>query len=278
MEFAVTGATGFLGTRLRAFLETQGHTIRALPRDGGSVDGADAVIHLAGEPVAQRWTAAAKRRIRDSRVLGTERLLARIAEASRRPGVLVCASAIGYYGDRGEVELTECSPPGSGFLPETCVEWEQAASKASDLGLRVVSARIGLVLAANGGALQKMLPPFRLGLGGPIGDGRQWMSWIHATDLVRLLVFCATHDSVSGPVNAVAPQSQRNAAFTRMLAGALHRPAVIPVPKFALHVLYGEMAQIVYGSSRVLPKAAEAAGFSFEYPSLGPALEALQLR
>jgi len=278
MEFAVTGAGGLIGTHLRKFLEGEGHVVRALPRDGGSVDGADVVIHLAGEPVAQRWTAEVKRRIRDSRVLGTERLLARIEAASRRPRVLVSAAAVGYYGDRGEEELTESSAPGTGFLAESCVEWEQASARGSELGLRVVRMRMGMVLAANGGALQKMLPPFRMCVGGPISDGRHWMSWIHIRDLARLMFFCATNDSMSGAVNAVAPESQRNTAFTSALARALHRPAVIKVPKFALHLLYGEMAQIVYCSQRVLPAAAEAAGFKFEYSTLVSALDELRLR
>jgi uncharacterized protein (TIGR01777 family) len=236
------------------------------------IDGSHAVIHLAGEPVAQRWTPRVKARIRSSRVEGTRRLVAAIAKAGRKPAVLVCASAIGYYGSRGDEILTEDSKPGAGFLPEVCVAWENAAREAEKLGLRVVNLRIGVVLGHGGGALARMLPPFRMGLGGPIGSGNQWMSWVHRDDLVALIRFAAELPALQGPVNATAPNPVTNAVFTRELAAALRRPAFLPTPPAVLRLLFGEMAEVLLASQRVVPVAAESAGFRFRYPQVGMAL------
>jgi uncharacterized protein (TIGR01777 family) len=258
-------------------LAEAGHSVRALSRHAPPAESlreADVIIHLAGEPVAQRWTAEAKRRIRESRVVGTRNLVEALAALPRRPEALICASAIGYYGSRGDEILTESSAPGSGFLPEVCVAWEKEAQAAEALGIRVVRVRTGLVLAADGGALQRMLPPFRMGVGGRLGSGRQWMSWIHLEDLTGLFQF-AVESQVRGPLNAVAPHAVTNSDFTRELARALRRPAVFPVPEFALRLLFGEMADVLLASQRVAPAAAEAAGFRFRFPQLAPALEGL---
>jgi uncharacterized protein len=238
---------------------------------------ADAIVHLAGENVAQRWTADARRRILGSRVEGTRRLVEALAGLPRRPAALVCASAIGYYGDCGDAILDETSAPGAGFLPEVCVAWEREALAAEALGRRVARLRIGVVLDRRGGALARMLPPFRMGAGGRLGDGRQWMSWIHLDDLAGLFRF-ALENNLAGPVNAVAPNPARNADFTRTLAGALHRPAFVPVPGFALRLLFGEMAEVLLGSQRVHPKAAQSAGFRYRFPDLAPALKDLLRR
>jgi hypothetical protein len=232
---------------------------------------ADAVLHLAGEPVAQRWTAAAKQRIRDSRVVGTSHLVAALADCSPRPATLVCASAIGYYGSRGDELLSEDSAPGTGFLADVCVGWEREAAKAEALGMRVTRIRTGVVLDPRGGALKPMLAPFRFGLGGPLGGGRQWMSWIHASDLAEMFRF-ALENPAPPVLNGVAPGSVTNAEFTRALATALHRPAFLPVPKLALRMLFGEMADMLLASQRVAPVAAEAAGFQFQHPQLAEAL------
>jgi uncharacterized protein (TIGR01777 family) len=250
----------------------KGHTFRAIStRTAPSPEdfaGCDAVVSLAGEPVAQRWTTAARERIRGSRVEGTRS----IVEALRRnpPAVLVSASAIGYYGSRGDEVLTESSAPAGDFLGRLAVEWEREALRAEEFGVRVVTLRIGVVLG-EGGALAKMLPIFRLGMGGRIADGRQWMSWIHLDDLARLIEF-AVENPVRGTINATAPNPVTNAEFTRELGRALHRPAVFPVPKFALRMLYGEMAEIVSASQRVMPQAALSAGFRFQFPELPMAL------
>jgi uncharacterized protein (TIGR01777 family) len=240
-----------------------------------SIDGVDAVVHLAGEPVAQRWTAAVKRRIRDSRCEGTRNLVRAMSGVARKPAVLVSGSAIGVYGSRGDEILTESSAPGGGFLADVTREWESAADGAAALGIRVVIIRTGIVLGPEGGTLKKLLPIFRAGAGGRVASGRQWMSWIHADDLADLFAFAVEQASVQGALNGTAPNPVTNAEFTRELAGALHRPAVFPVPLFALRLLYGEMAEVVAGSQRVLPRAAEAAGFRFGYPELRAALEEL---
>lgn len=293
MRITLTGATGFIGARLVHLLRTEGHELRLLSRrpDGrtgyfgwdplaapppaASLVGADAVIHLAGAPVAQRWTRAARREIRRSRIEGTAHLVSALAALPARPKTLISASAIGYYGSRGDALLSEASAPGDGFLAEVCAEWEAAAGRARDLGLRVVTPRVGVVLGADGGALKKMLPAFRAGLGGPLAGGRQWMSWIHAEDLARLLAFVLYTPDLSGAVNAVSPQPVTNAEFTRALGAALHRPAFIPVPGLALRALFGEMAGMLLGSQRILPEAATAAGFRFHHPELAAALRSL---
>ena len=280
MNISISGASGFIGRHLMKSLAQAGHSLRALSRHAPPAESlreADAIIHLAGEPVAQRWTAAAKQRILDSRVVGTRNLVEALAALPRRPEALICASAIGYYGSRGDEILTESSAPGSGFLPEVCVAWEREAQAAEAFGIRVVRVRTGLVLDANGGALVRMLPPFRMGLGGRLGSGRQWMSWIHLEDLAALFQF-AVESQVRGPLNAVAPNPVTNSDFTRELAHALRRPAVFPVPEFALKLLIGEMADVLLASQRVAPAAAEAAGFRFRFPQLAPALESLLRR
>jgi len=268
MTIAVTGASGFIGRRLMRKL---GSGARAVSLRGNldAISGAGAVVHLAGEPVSQRWTKDVRERIRASRVEATRRLVDAIR--ANPPQVLVSASAVGYYGSRGDELLTESSPPADDFLGQICLEWEHEARKAEEFGVRVVCLRNGLVLG-KGGGLQKMLPPFKLGLGGRIGDGRQWTSWIHLEDTVGLIEFALSPSKLTGPVNAVAPNPVTNEEFTRELAAALHRPAIFPVPKFALHLLFGDMAQIVYASQRVIPEAALRAGYQFQFPNLKGAL------
>lgn len=272
MRIAVTGASGFIGRALVERLRAAGHEITSLyVRKLGAVEPVEAVVHLAGEPVAQRWTAKARQRIRASRVDGTLQLVNVLANLDPRPSVLVSASAVGYYGPRGEEALTESSEPGSDFLASVCVEWERTAERAALLGMRVARLRIGMVLGRGGGALARMLPIFRLGLGGPLASGRQWMSWIHRGDLVSMIEFALT-TGLSGAVNATAPSPVRNSEFTAELARLLHRPAFLPVPAFALRMAYGEMASVLLASQRVLPSAAQAAGFRFRYPELPAAL------
>jgi len=294
MKITVTGATGFIGKRLVERLLEQAHAVHILGRTArtplpsnvqfslwNAVAGeppeecireADAIVHLAGEPVSQRWTPEVKRRIWSSRVDGTRHLVQALARRTAPLPVLVSASAIGYYGSRGDEILTEESPPGSGFLAELGAAWEREALQATQLGTRVVLPRIGIVLG-RGGALAVMLPPFRAGLGGRLGDGRQWMSWIHLDDLVSLVLFALDRPALQGPLNATAPNPVRNDEFTETLARVLRRPAIFPVPLFGLRVLFGEMSEVMLASQRVLPKAAEAAGFKFSFPELGPALK-----
>jgi uncharacterized protein (TIGR01777 family) len=274
-------------------LAKDGHSLTALSRHAGTnlppgvrlavwdpakgeppADGlrdADAVIHVAGAPVAQRWNAQVKQDIRESRVAGTRNLVQGLSKLSRKPPVLICASAIGYYGSRGDEVLTESSAPGNDFLSEVCVAWEKEAQAAEAFGMRVVRMRIGIVLDARGGALPRMLPPFKMGVGGKLGSGKHWMSWIHLDDMAGLFQF-ALANPVSGAINGVAPNPVTNADFTRALASAVHRPAIFPVPGFALHLLFGEMGDMLLASQRVAPKAAESAGFKFRFPELAGAL------
>ncbi len=299
MKITISGASGLIGRRLLKALNKEGNALHVLSRHAGtnlppgvrlsvwdpakgeppaeSLREADAVVHLAGEPVAQRWTADIKQRIRDSRVAGTRSMVEALAKLARRPGALICASATGYYGSRGDETLTESSAPGSDFLAEVCTAWEKEAQAAEALGMRVACVRTGIALDARGGALQKMLPPFRLGVGGKLGDGRQWVPWIHLEDLAGLYVF-ALENPVRGALNGVAPYPVMNADFTRALAAAVHRPALFPVPRVALRVLFGEMGEVLLASQRVLPKEAERAGFRFRYPQLEPALADLLKR
>ncbi len=239
----------------------------------GSLDGVEVVFHLAGEPVAPglRWTAEHKRRIRDSRVGSTEAIVAAMRGLPGTP-VLVCASAVGLYGSRSDEVLTEASAPGTGFLAEVCVEWERAASAAAASGARVVNARTGIVLDRDGGALGRMLPLFRAGLAGRLGDGKQWMPWIHLDDVVGLLVHAARTDRVSGPMNVVAPDPVRNEEFTRVLARALRRPALFPAPSFAMRAVLGEMSEVVLGSQRVVPEVALKTGYAFRHTELAEAI------
>ena len=292
MKITLTGASGFVGSRVLAKLLADGHQAHVLGRkhdpalpmgvafsqwdataepDPASLADADAVIHLAGEPVGQRWTTEVKTRIRESRVRGTTLLVSALRKLSRRPAVLVAASGIGIYGPRGDEVLTETSAPGQGFLAEVSRNWEAAALSAETAGIRVSCLRFGVVLG-KGGALAKMLPPFRLGVGGRISSGHQWMSWIHLEDVVQMIGFALENGAVRGAVNTTAPNPVTNRQFTEDLAGALHRPAIFPVPEAALKLLFGEMSSLLLDSQRVLPKAANAAGFRFQYPHLRPAL------
>ena len=292
MNITISGASGFIGRRLLPVFANAGHSIHVLsrhvetrvpsgvrlsvwdPSKGPpprlSVESADVVVHLAGEPVAQRWTGAVKQRIRESRGAGTRRLVEALASLSRRPAALISASAIGYYGSRGDEMLDESSAPGSDFLAGVCVDWEREAIAAEPLGLRVAVIRIGMVLDARGGALRRMLPAFQLGIAGRLGTGQQWMSWIHLADLVELFRY-AVENPVHGILNGVSPEPVRNLEFTRLLAAALHRPAAFPVPEFALKLLFGELAGVLLGSQRVVSRATQAAGFQFRFPQLGPA-------
>ena len=299
MRVAITGATGFIGRRLVRRLPADGHDVVGLTRDveraraalpvrcravrwdpeGGdttptALKDVDAVVHLAGESVAGgRWTAVRKRAIRESRVAGTRALVHALGvlPPAARPRALVGASAIGIYGDRGDEELDERSAPGRGFLAEVCGEWEAATTAASALGLRTAIVRVGIVLGRDGGALRSMLPPFRLGIGGRLGSGRQWMSWIHVDDLVELFARALSDERVTGVVNGVAPRPVTNAEFTRKLAHALGRPALIPAPAFALRLALGEMSSILLASQRVAPRAALALGFRFRHIELAAA-------
>lgn len=289
----VTGASGFIGGSLATFLTAHGYRVDALVRrapgpgtteirwdpargeiDAVRLEGADAVVHLAGESIAAgRWTAARKEAIRRSRVDGTRVLARALAGLDRRPPVLVSASAIGYYGNRGDEILTEDSPLGLGFLADVCREWEAGTEPARATGIRVVLLRIGLVLAAEGGALPRMLLPFKLGLGGPIGSGRQYMSWTVLDDLLRAIRFVVETRSCAGPVNAVAPRPVTNVEFAQTLARVLRRPAVLPTPAFAVRLALGEMGQaLLLDSARVVPARLEAAGFRFRHPELEQAL------
>jgi len=244
------------------------------PPDPKSVSGFDAVIHLAGETVVGRWTKSKKVAIRDSRVLGTRNLADGLAQAPERPGVLISASAVGYYGDRGDEQLREESRAGSGFLAEVCREWEAAAESAANSGIRTVQIRIGMVLSPDGGALQKMLPPFRLGLGGKIGSGRQWMSWVHVQDIVGAILQIMKTDSLQGPINMVSPNPATNAEFTKTLARVLPRPAIFPMPAFAARVAFGQMAdELLLASQRVEPAKLLASGYTFQHPELRLALQ-----
>lgn len=283
MKIAITGASGFIGTKLTLRFRAEGYGVVPVSLRGAmdaqalaaKLEGCGAVIHLAGEPVAQRWSDAAKQRIRDSRVLGTRLLVDAIAQMDTKLQVLISTSAIGYYGSRGDEVLTEESSPGSDFLAQVVRDWEAEARRAESFGVRVVMPRVGLVLGTEGGVLQKLLLPFRLGLGGRIGSGKQWSSWIHIDDLILLFEYAIAEPRMHGPVNAVAPNPVTNAEFTEILAKALHRPALFPVPAFALKLGAGEMAEMLLGGQKVLPQAAEAVGFRFRYLRLADALAQL---
>jgi len=274
MNVAITGASGFIGRAVAENLQSSGHSVRAVSLRGAlkpdALAGVNAVVHLAGEPVAQRWTAHTRDRILRSRVEGTRALVA--AMRGNPPQVLISASAVGYYGSRGDEILIESAPPADDFLGRVAAAWEEEAQAAEPLGVRVARVRIGMVLGKNGGALARMLPPFRMGVGGRLGNGRQWMSWIHIDDLIALIAFLMKESTVRGVFNATSPYPVTNREFTRALAEAVHRPAILPVPAFALRFLFGEMASVLLASQRALPDAAQRAGFVFQHPDIFAAL------
>ncbi len=299
MRVGLTGSTGLIGTRLVAALLERGDELTVFsrgaararerlpevsdvvewdplvgPAPASALSGLDAVVNLAGERVDQRWTAAAKRGIFESRVTGTRNLVAGLERAEPRPAVLVSASASGYYGDRGSEALEEDAGPGDDFLASVCVAWEEAAEAASQWGVRVVKIRTGVVLDRSGGALGRMLLPFRLGLGGPVGSGRQYLPWIALDDLVGIYLAGVDDPAWSGPVNACAPEPATNREFSRALGRELHRPAIVPVPPLALRAVFGDMSMVLTGGQRMLPARALAGGYQFRYPELGRALEA----
>lgn len=239
-----------------------------------TVSGFDAVIHLAGESIVGRWTAEKKKRIRDSRVVGTRHLAQALAQAKNKPQVFVCSSAIGYYGDRGDEILREESAPGTGFLPDVCRQWEEATRPAAAAGIRTVQIRTGVVLSTNGGALAKMLTPFKLGAGGRMGDGRQWMSWIDVQDMIGAIHHILQSDLLHGPINMVAPKPVTNAEFTQTLARVLSRPAIFPMPAFAVKLAFGEMGEtVLLGSQRVEPAQLVTSGYPFRFRDLTASLE-----
>lgn len=296
MRVLVSGSSGLVGKALCAALAGEGHTVVRLVRNdtalsdnavywdpdrgvlaGDQLSGLDGVVHLAGESIAGgRWTPERKARIRDSRLRGTRLLCERLAACSPPPAFLVAASAIGIYGSRGDEIVAEDSAPGHGFLADLCQEWEGETRRASEVGLRVVNLRLGMVLSANGGALAKMLPPFRLGLGGPLGNGAMWMSWIHLDDLVRSILHAMNRPELAGPVNALAPHPVTNREFTRTLGRVLKRPAVLAAPAPVLRFALGEMADaLLLSSLRGVPRRLEESGFVFGFPALEGALSDL---
>ncbi len=295
MKILVSGSSGLVGSALVPFLSSGGHEIvrliRGWPQPGEAavpwdppagrieaarLEGLDAVVHLAGENIAGRWTATRKARIRESRVQGTRLLAETLARLARPPKVFVCASAIGYYGDRGDAVLREDSPPGAGFLAEVCREWEAAARPAAEKGVRVVHLRIGVVLSPAGGALARMLTPFKLGLGGRIGAGGQFMSWIAIDDLTGAIHHALATESLRGPVNAVAPRPVTNREFTKTLGRVLGRPTLFPMPAFAARLTFGEMAdELLLASARVEPAKLVTSGYRFRAPELEGALRHL---
>jgi uncharacterized protein len=300
MKIAIAGATGFVGSRLVEQLQAQGHQILILTRSPqqassrfpqseivgysplksgewqAAIDGCDAIINLAGEPIAEkRWTPAQKRVMLESRQIGTEKIVEAIAKATVKPPVLINASAIGYYGTSETSKFDESSPAGTDFLAEVCTKWEAAAQAASANGTRVVILRLGIILGENGGALGKMLAPFSAFVGGPIGSGKQWFSWIHRDDVVKLIVAALKDPQMQGIYNATAPNPVTMAGFAETLGTVMNRPSWLPVPNFALEALLGEGAIVVLQGQQVMPTQTLAQGFEFQYPSLKPALVAI---
>ncbi len=293
----VSGMSGPIGAALLPTLKSNGARVSRMTRKAGkysssdeqqipwdpaqpitpeSVSGFDAVIHLAGEGIVGRWADAKKKEIRDSRVKGTTHLARALAQSKHKPQVFVCSSAIGYYGDRGDEVLNEQSTPGTGFLAEVCRDWEAAAQPAADAGIRTISIRTGIVLTAKGGALGKMLLPFKMGLGGRIGNGRQWMSWIDVRDMVGAIHHLLKNDLLHGPVNMVAPKPVMNAEFVRTLASVLSRPAIFPMPAFVVKVAFGEMGETaLLGSQRVEPAQLLGSGYPFRFNELHASLTSL---
>ncbi len=293
MRIMVTGASGLVGTQLVSLLKQSGHEVVTLSRQSPSsaterqwdfagpvpveiLDGIDAIIHLAGENIGEgRWTAAKKQRIRESRVIGTRLLAEAAAATGGAVKAFVCASAIGFYGNRGNEELTEDSAPGSGFLPDVCREWEAATAPAKQAGIRVVNVRLGVVLSAAGGALGKMLLPFKMCVGGIVGSGTQFWSWLTVAEAARIFAYAVQNPDLHGPVNAVAPQPVTNAEFTKALGRVLHRPTIFPLPAFMARLVLGEMADdLILGSTRVVPTRLQAAGYQFQNPEIEAALAA----
>ncbi len=292
MRILVSGSSGLIGSKLVGFLTTGGHEVPRLVRADASQDdairwdpaagtidreilgGIAAAVHLAGENIAAgRWNDERKNRIRTSRVDGTRLLSTALAELQTPPQVLVCASAVGFYGDRADAELDEASDPGTGFLADVCRDWESAAHPARERGIRVVSLRLGVVLSADGGALEKMLTPFKLGAGGVIGSGRQYWSWIALDDVVSAIDHAITHEALDGPVNCVAPNPVTNREFTKTLGRVLRRPTLVPLPAFAARLALGQMAdELLLASARVIPKRLQETGYKFRYPELDNAL------
>jgi uncharacterized protein (TIGR01777 family) len=288
----VTGATGLIGARLTKTLEATGHTVlkavrrqarndhevRWIPErgeiDATRLEGIRGVVHLAGANIAgQRWSEHYKQEIRESRVKGTRLIAEALAQLTHKPRVFVCASAIGYYGDRGDEVLTEESAAGTGFLPEVCVAWEKACQPAHDVGIRTVNPRIGVVLSKEGGALKSMLLPFKFGLGGVVGNGRQYLSWIALDDIVKALQMVLTNESLAGPVNLVSPHAVTNREYTKTLGKVLAKPTIFPLPAFAARIALGEMAdELLLSSTRVVPTKLQQAGFKYAYPELEAAL------
>jgi len=305
MKLVVAGGTGFIGSALSARLTGQGHSLILLvrsisaaaeapnettilwqPGSAGTweqtleeaIAGADGVINLAGEPIAaKRWSEAQKRKLRSSRIDTTLALVTAVGKAKKKPAFFLNASAVGYYGPRGDEVVTEESGPGGDFLAEVCSEWEEEARKAEAHGVRVIRLRTGIVLGKGGGALSKMIPPFKLFIGGPLGTGRQWMPWIHLEDEIGLIQFLMENNNARGAVNATAPNPVTMKEFCRTLGGVLHRPCWAPVPAFALRLLLGEMAEMLLTGQRAVPAAAQKLGYRFRYPRLREALEALVL-
>ncbi len=296
MKIVVSGATGFVGSRLSERLRQANHQVVALTRNADTAkskvpsleaahawsplsesapaaafDGAEAVVHLAGESVVGRWTQAKRDAIRETRVIGTRNLVNGLRDLPNKPKVLVAASAVGFYGDRADEELTETSGSGDDFLSEVCREWEAEASKAEELGIKVAHVRIGVVLAEGGGALDAMLTPFKLGAGGPLGSGRQWWSWIHRDDLCGLILHLIERGE-SGIYNGTGPQPIRQKEFARVLGRVLRRPSFMPAPAFALKIVLGGFATELLSSKKVLPQATQATGFSYQFAELEPAL------
>jgi len=287
VNIAVSGSQGFIGSALVGSLRATGHGVIPLLRgrsaveggiawsseaayvDTAKLDGIDAVVHLAGEPIPGRWTPKKKARILESRFKGTRLIAEAISHLARPPKVFVCASAIGYYGDRGDEILREESPSGGGFLAQVCREWEAATEAAAKKGVRVVNLRIGIVLGAGGGALAQMLTPFRMGVGGRIGSGKQFMSWVALDDLVGIVHHVLTTESLRGPVNAVAPNPVTNAEFTKTLGKVLSRPTIFPLPAFVVKLVFGQMGEeALLGSQRVEPARLQASGYKFRSPDL----------
>lgn len=290
MKVVITGASGMIGSALRGLLEKRGDQVIAMTRpdrwdpEAGTIDrellareAPEAVVHLAGENIGdQRWTDERKQKLRDSRTKGTDLIARTIASLEKKPRVFVSASAIGIYGNRGDEILSDESTAGTGFLAELCRDWESAAEPAREAGIRVVHPRIGVVFAREGGALQKMLLPFRLGVGGRLGSGKQWMSWVAREDVTGAILFAIERDAISGPLNVVAPQPVRNSDLTKALGRVLGRPTIFPVPKLALKLALGEMAEeAVLSSACVTPARLQATGFPFRFPDLVPLLRSL---